>query len=101
LFERHRIATREIDELLSRRGPLIRKKLELELELELARRAAADILGIAAENCEVLIAIRQELGMSSDEEWIRRFTRASADDYRAAIQKFQDDLKKRFAAERT
>jgi hypothetical protein len=99
LFEQHRIATREIDELLSRRGPLIRKKLELELEL--ARRAAADILGIAAENCEVLIAIRQELGMSSDEEWIRRFTRASADDYRAATQKFQDDLKKRFVAERT
>ena len=73
LFEQHNIATTEINVLLARRAPLVSKKAEMEIDLQ--KLAIQEVPAIARQSTEALIAIRKDLGLATDEEWIRRFTR--------------------------
>jgi hypothetical protein len=99
LSDEHQKATAEINSLLASNDSLNRKKAQLEIALQ--RRAAAALLPISDHSCEALIAIRNELGMPADEEWIRKFSQSTANEAAATIKDFQDEFEKRILAATT
>jgi hypothetical protein len=92
LFEQHKQATAEIDALLAKRAPLVRKKTELEIQL--LKNATAALPDIGKMNVETMLAVRNDLGMAVDADWYRTFAAEAADGYMADVKKFQADLEK-------
>jgi hypothetical protein len=93
LNDQHRVASAEIDALLTRRGPLVQKKAVMQLDL--LNIAVRDIPVIARQSTEALIAIRKDLDLTTDDQWLRKFTDDNSAHYGAAVQSFQDEIKQR------
>lgn len=91
LHEQHKVANEEVTSLLARKAPLVRQKLDLELRLQ--KKAVDCIPEIAVASGEALIMIRKDLGMPTDEHWIRESTAANNAQYGAAVRKFQEDFR--------
>jgi hypothetical protein len=91
LFDEHQSASREIDDLIARKSPLIQKKTSAELaSLE---NATSVIRSLVADATDALVAIRKDLGMATDETWIRQFSEETSKSYSSLVQQFLREVR--------